>query len=375
MINILYAMNGVFHKGGTEAVILSYYNNLDKSEFHIDFLLHGHEEDNYNNEIHKKLINNGSKIFIVTPRGENPFRNRKEIALIFQRTRYDIVHSHMDAAGVFVLRQAKRAGVKVCISHSHNTAGKIVRGGCIKSFLYKIILEHARKEVSKYSDVRIACSTEAGEWLFGASSYVVVKNAIDIDRFKFDSAIRNAYRQELGLESSYVIGHVGRFMPQKNHMFLIDIFNEVHKCMPKSSLVLVGDGDLKQKVRERVQKYGLDGDVLFLGLRDDVNKIMQAMDIFLLPSLHEGLPVVGVEAQAAGLPCLISQNVSQQLKISENLYFESLSNPASKWAARVLELKGSNYDRSLGAEVVGKAGFGVMSSANAIRDIYTNCAK
>lgn len=178
MIKVLYALNGVFHKGGTEAVILNYFDNIDKNKYHIDFLVHGFESENLNNEIHNYLKLKGSKIYYVTPRGKNFLKNKQEIKKIFKNNSYDIVHSHMDAAGSFFLKEAKNANVKVRIAHSHNTDNQINKGSLIKNYLYKVILDKARKSIIKYGNLYLACSKEAGEWMFGKEAFVVINNEL-----------------------------------------------------------------------------------------------------------------------------------------------------------------------------------------------------
>ena len=190
MVNILYALNDIFHKGGTEAVVLGYYNNIDNTKYHIDFLIHGHEEDCRDNEIHNYILSQGSKLYYVTPRGENFIKNKNEIAKVLKENKYDIVHSHMDAAGYFVLKQAKKLGVPLCISHSHNTANVKISGNIIKNILYSIIHEFSIKRLPTVTDLRIACSTKAGNWLFRGTDFTVLNNAIDIEKFSYNQKIR-----------------------------------------------------------------------------------------------------------------------------------------------------------------------------------------
>ncbi len=370
MINILYALNGTFHKGGTEAVVLSYYNNIDRSKYHIDFLLHGHEEDCINNETHNYLLSCGSKIFYVTPRGENYIKNKREIAKIFKENKYVIVHSHMDAAGYFLLKEAKKAGVPLCISHSHNTANKRKKSRNPKDLIYKAIHGMAIKRLPKVTDIRIACSSEAGKWLFNGSKFIVLNNAVDIDKYAYDLSKRKEVRQELGFNDELIIGHVGRFALQKNHEYLIDIFTDLLHRHTDAKLVLVGTGELLNRIKQKVSSLGIEKSVLFLGVRNDVSELMQAFDIFLLPSLHEGLPVAGVEAQAAGLPCVISSSVSPEVKLSDNIRLVSLDSSTSEWCDAVDELYNARVNRELGADIVRKAGFDIKDVIIKLMNIY-----
>lgn len=375
MINILYALNGTFRKGGTEAVVLSYYNNIDRSKFHIDFLLHGHEDDCKDNDIHNYLLSCGSKLFYVTPRGENFLKNKHEIAKVFKENKYDIVHSHMDAAGYFLLKEAKKAGIPVCISHSHNTANKRKKNRSIKDIIYKIIHEFAIKRLPKVTDERIACSTEAGNWLFNKSKFKVLNNAIDINKYAFDASKREKIRQEFGFNDEIVIGHVGRFAIQKNHEFLIDIFAGLLKRHATAKLVLVGTGEMLDRIKQKVSLLKIEKNVIFLGVRNDVDELMQGFDIFLLPSLHEGLPVVGVEAQASGLPCVISSSVSPEVKLSDSTILVSLDSPVSEWCNAIEDVYNRDFNREQGIDIVKNAGFDIKDVVVKLIKIYEDNLK
>lgn len=370
MVKILYALNGVFHKGGTETVVLNYYNNINPQMFHIDFLVHGHERDCVDNTIHQYLRSKGSKIFYVTPRGENYFLNIHEIKEILLNNDYDIVHSHMDAAGMFVLRIAKKKGIEVRISHSHNTASSYLGSLTFIQKIHRYILEYARKELCKYANVRIACSKEAGEWLFGDNDFILINNAINVEKYMFNENVRSLYRKKLKLDSKYVVGHVGRFADQKNHTYLMDVFYEIKQKIPSSVLLLVGSGEHENMIRTKVQNLGLSDQVIFLGNRNDVSNLMQAMDIFLLPSLHEGLPMVGVEAQAAGLPCIVSDSVSHELNLTDNIYFKSINESPKLWAEQVEKIMSQDITRSIGAKQVVEAGFDISSIVKTLENIY-----
>lgn len=369
MINILYAINGVFNKGGTEAVILNYYNNINKFEYHIDFLVHGYEKNCLNNEIHKDIISKGSKIFYVIPRGENYLRNKNEIQKILQNNHYDIVHSHMDSAGSFLLKEAKKAGIKVRVAHSHNTNNQIDKGNPVKNFAYKKILDYARNSINKYASVKLACSKEAGEWLYGNSDFIVINNSIDTDKFRYNQDVRSRVRKELNISDKTVIGHIGRFSNQKNHMFLIDIFYEYQKLKNNAFLLLVGSGELEGQIKEKAKSLDISDKVLFLGLRNDTNELMQAMDLFLLPSLFEGLPVVGIEAQASGLPCLISETVSSSVKITPTVVFQSLTNSPKEWALNINDLI-NDYKRTDTSQLIIDAGYDIKSTIDKLESIY-----
>lgn len=370
MIKVLYALNGVFHKGGTEAVILIYFDNIDKNKYHIDFLVHGFESENLNNEIHNYLKLKGSKIYYVTPRGKNFLKNKQEIKKIFKNNSYDIVHSHMDAAGSFFLKEAKNANVKVRIAHSHNTDNQINKGSLIKNYLYKVILDKARKSIIKYGNLYLACSKEAGEWMFGKEAFVVINNGIDIKKYSYNFKMREKYRELFNIKDKIVIGHVGRLCYQKNQEFLIDIFNQLYKENQRCFLILVGDGENKKFLESKINKLGLSNEILILDSKTNVSEIIHAFDIFVFPSRFEGLGIVAIEAQAAGLPCLLSNKVPDVVKINDNVRFMDIDSPVDLWCKEILCILKCNYNREIDSNAISKSGYDVKDVINTLEKIY-----
>lgn len=298
--------------GGVESVIMNYYRHLDHSKVQFDFIC---DEDSTRipyDEI-KKL---GGRVFLV-PKYQNLPKYLKVLEKLFKENQYRIVHSNINTLSVFPLYAAKKAGVPIRISHSHSTSNP-------KEWKRNFIKNILRPFSKRYATDYFACSEVAGRYLFGNKTFnrgevKIIHNAIDIDKFKFDEVARKKLRKELGIkDSTIVIGHVGRFVQQKNHTFLVDVFKEYHKKNPDSKLLLVGSGPLEDEIKKKVERLGLKDSVLFLGQRDDINKLYSVMDIFCLPSLYEGLPVVGVESQAAGLPIIFSNWVSHEAIISKN---------------------------------------------------------
>ena len=298
--------------GGVESVIMNYYRHLDHSKVQFDFIC---DEDSTRipyDEI-KKL---GGRVFLV-PKYQNLPKYLKVLEKLFKENQYRIVHSNINTLSVFPLYAAKKAGVPIRISHSHSTSNP-------KEWKRNFIKNILRPFSKRYATDYFACSEVAGRYLFGNKTFnrgevKIIHNAIDIDKFKFDEVARKKLRKELGIkDSTIVIGHVGRFVQQKNHTFLVDVFKEYHKKNPDSKLLLVGSGPLEDEIKKKVERLGLKDSVLFLGQRDDINKLYSVMDIFCLPSLYEGLPVVGVESQAAGLPIIFSNGVSDEAIISKN---------------------------------------------------------
>lgn len=375
MVNILYALNDVFRNGGTEAMVLSFYNNIDKSNFHIDFLVHGSQEENISNFTHNYLLSCGSKIFYVTPRGISYKRNKQDIRNLLKHNHFDIVHSHMDSAGMFFLKEAKKAGISVRIAHSHNTNDQINKGNIVKNLLYKFILKYARQKLNKYATERIACSELAGKWLFGKHSFVVLKNSVNLDKFRYNEAVRNDYRERLGINDKFVIGHVGRFSEQKNHKFLIDIFNEFLKINSNAVLLLIGEGELKDGIRQIVNYYKIQNRVVFMGNRTDVNNVLQAMDVFLMPSKFEGLSVVLVEAQTSGLPCLVSKNMAKEAFVTANCIPYDLGKTSREWAECLAKIAKQSNSREKAYLFVREKGYDIHDTIKVLEEIYCQSVK
>ena len=322
-------------KGGVESVVYNYYRFMDRSEIQFDFIVH----DNSPYEIPDEIMALGCRVYKV-PHYKYLPAYIKALKHLFTQGSWHIVHSHMSTLSVFTLYAAKRAGVPVRIAHSHG----VTRHN--KDEIVKNIFRHTLRTLARaYPTHFLACAEYSGAWMFGKRmqkerKITLISNAIDHKAFAFDEGIRRRVRNDLGVDGNYVIGHVGRFMTQKNHGFLIDVFAEVYKRDNDSILVLVGDGELRGKIEERVECLNLKESVCFLGGREDVNELYQAMDVFVLPSLYEGLPVALVEAQFAGLPAVVSDEVTEEAKFTNLIEFMSLREDAGRWAERVLDKRG-----------------------------------
>ena len=328
--------------GGVEAVIMNYYRNIDRNKIQFDFIIDGYEKTALDNEISSL----GGKVYKVEPYTKNPFKNIYQIYRIVKDNNYQIVHSNMNTLSVFSLFAAWLAGAKVRILHNHSTA---VKSEKLRSAMKYILRPFAPIFANKY----MACSKLAGEWMYGKKKMKegkvkVLNNAINVDDFAYNLRLREKLRQDLNIDKdTLVIGHVGRFMYQKNHDFLIDIFKEIHKQRNNSLLLLIGDGSLRATIEAKVQNYGLKDCVNFLGLRKDVKDLYNVMDVFVLPSWYEGLPVVSVEAQANGLPCFVSDKVSKECNLSSSVHFISLDKNARDWSKEILD---SNITRNKNAK-------------------------
>ena len=346
--------------GGTEAFAMNYYTHIDRSKVQFDFFV-----ESTSKIIDRELIESLGGRVVIIPSYKNPFNYIKILTKLFKDGNYDIVHSNMNALSVFTLRAAKKAGVPIRIAHSHSTSNK-------KEWK-KTIIKNLLKPLSKiYATHYFACSELAGRWLFGNKTFdkgqvKVINNAIELDRFKFDEDLRKSTRRELGIEDDVVIGNIGRFCEQKNHNFLIDVFNEYQKIVPLSKLLLVGNGGLENQIREKVDKLGLTDKVIFAGVHKNSEKFYNAMDCFVLPSLYEGLGMVAVEAQVSGLPCVISDHVPNDVKINDNVYQLKLNN-VKDWSNM---LQGCAGLRSCSyMESFKKAGYDIVHESNSLCLLY-----
>lgn len=316
--------------GGVEAVVMNYYRNIDHNKIQFDFIF----DDDSNGIPYDEIESLGGKVFLIPPY-QKVFKYQKELQKVLKKGNYKIVHSHINALSVFPLRAAKKVGIPVRIAHSHSTTNKVEW----KKNLLKLILRPFSKV---YATDYFACTEHAGRWLFGNKTFeqgqvYVLNNAIDVDKFKYSEITRKNKRKELNInDDTIVIGHIGRFVEQKNHKFLIEIFEKIYKEKPDSVLLLIGQGPLELDIRKQVKDLGLQNSVLFLGQRNDTNELYQAMDLFIFPSLYEGLGMVLIEAQASGCYCIASTEVPKDAKLTENCKFINLNDNAIQWSQYIL---------------------------------------
>ena len=343
--------------GGVEMVVMNYYRYIDKSKIQFDFFALEGSTIPQREEIEKL----GGRIYVV-PKYTHLSQYETAIQELFKRNNYKIAHCHMNTLGVFAMYGAKKAGVPIRILHNHSTAGK----GEIKKNIMKYIL---RPFAKIFPTVLCACSNYAGVWIYGKNArFKVFNNAIDLEKYKYNLEIRNELREKLGIEDKFVIGHIGRFCYQKNHDFLVDVFVEILKRKENAVLLLIGEGELETDVKRKVKDLGLEEKVLFLGRKADVYRYYQPMDLFLLPSRYEGLPVVGVEAQAAGLPCAMSNKITPEAKLLDTTVFVNVEAGVSVWSDVVMELsKVKRKDTSL---QMMEAGFDIKTEAKKLEKMY-----
>lgn len=356
---------GRYIGGGVEAVTINYYRNIDKNKVQLDFIC---DEDSTNIP-YEEIEKMGGKVIII-PSYSKPFKYHKALKRVLKEGNYKIIHSHISTMSVFSLFAAKCAGVPVRIAHSHSTTNKKEKK---KNLMKQVLRPFSKVFATDY----MCCSELAGRWLFGNKEYdkgnvYLLNNAIDLDKFKYNESLRKKKRKELCIkDNTLVIGHIGRFVAQKNHDFLIDIFNEIHKKNNNSILLLAGQGPLMEDIKNKVKELNLEDSVKFLGQRNDANELYQAFDVFLLPSLYEGLPVVGVEAQAAGLLCYLSDDMTKETKVLDITKFMSLNNTPEEWADNILD-DVKKYKRIDTSKEMTAKNFNIKEEAKKLEEYYLN---
>ena len=348
--------------GGVEAVVMNYYRHIDREKIQFDFIC---DEDSTNipyDEIEKL----GGRV-ILCPPYQKIFKYNKTLKRIFKENKYKIVHSHINTLSIFPLRIAKKVGIPIRIAHSHSTTNK-------KEWKKNLLKQILRPFSKKYATNYMCCSELAGRWLFGNKAYdkgkvYLLNNAIDLEKFTYDEKVRKIKRKELNInDDTLVIGHIGRFVEQKNHKFIIEIFNELYKKNKNYKLILIGQGPLLDEIKQKVRYLGIADSVMFLGQIIDINKYYQAIDLFLFPSLYEGLGMVMIEAQCSGLPCIASTKVPNIAKVSSKVYFLDLKQPIIEWVNKLNEK--INTDRKVELESIIKAGYDIKREVKNLENKY-----
>ncbi|MBT2758420.1 glycosyltransferase family 1 protein [Mesobacillus foraminis] len=351
------------NRGGAETLLMNLYRNIDRSQVQFDFLTC--KEGIFD----KEILELGGKIHRIPYISEvGHYKYVKMLDSFFLHNfQYNIVHSHMDKMSGLVLRAAKRAGIPIRISHSHSTSSE---GG----LLAKVYKWYAGVFIKYNATNLLACSNLAAQWLYKnkASKARVLKNGIDCNKYRYSSSIRKKIRKELKIpDGCFVLGHVGRFSPPKNHSFIIDIFCEHSKKHPNTILILIGDGPLRSAVEEQVLEYGVEDKVRFLGTRSDVHKLLQAIDLFMFPSLYEGLPVTAIEAQGAGLPCLLANTITTEVDMGLHLVkFLPLRNK-DLWIENIENILNKNKQgRNNSTTTLIQQGYNILDTSKELQNFY-----
>lgn len=346
------------HYEGMTFVIYNYISKMNRDKLDIVFTA--------NDDIPKELRNSFEKlgkVVIIPYRNVDLIRYIVKMLLLLKNEKFDVIHIHGNSGTMIIeVILAKIMGIKKIITHCHNTT-------CDHLLFNKIF----SVPMKKIATILIACSKASGHWLYGKKDFIVLNNAINIDKFLFSENNRKVIRKEFDIGSEFVIGHVGRFSKQKNHEFLIKVFNEYHNIDKTAKLLLVGKGADLKKIKSRIEQLGIKENVIFAGQREDVEKVYSAMDIFIFPSLWEGLPLVMVEAQANGLPVIASDVITADTKCTPHVLYYSLKLSEKEWALRIEELKNAGISRAQPViEEITNSGFNIYNECDVLRNIYVS---
>lgn len=328
-IRVLQVVPSLNRSAGVARVVYNWNRFHDESRVHFDFLHHSSRNGilMHNERYDEELEATGSKVYTVNYAADDLRRFMREVHEVFEKvgSSYDIVHCHMPNSAFCVLREAELAGIKHRVLHSHlnNSSDK---------FLHRLRNVPLNAIGKHYATDRIACSEDAGHFLFGSQTFTVINNGIPLEQFAYSLESRERLRVELGIgHIDPVIGCVGRFVKQKNFPFAIRVFAKFHEAFPDGKMLILGDGDNRDELKKTIMTEHLSDAVILAGVREDINKLYSVMDVFFMPSLYEGLPVSAVEAQAAGLPCVYSDKVPKETDITGTGAFVSLDNGVEQW--------------------------------------------
>lgn len=328
-MKILYFIRAL-NIGGAETFIYNTLSAID-DEYHIDFVLQSYR--NNNERLLELCKKKNSALYYITPFYKNYLKSVRELKIILKKENYDIIHIHANALiNMVPIIAARKIKVKIAL-HSHNTKNNL--GGVIGHNLHKL----NRFYTNRLDILRFACSEEAGKWMYGNNTFTILNNAIDIEAYKFDLVARRELRESLGVKDKFVIGHVSRFVEAKNHNFLIEIFNEILKINANSELILIGEGELVNNIKDKCKELGIVDKVNFVGAVQNPARYYSAFDCMIFPSLFEGLPFTLVEAQASGLPIFASNNITKEVNITGNINYIGLENSAKCWANIIINYK------------------------------------
>lgn len=367
-IRILHIV-GRMDRGGIETMIMNLYRNIDRNKVQFDFLAHYGREAAYNEEIRAL----GGRIYEMPALKDEThvyywrlFEYMTALNKFFkEHQEYKIIHGHMTNTAAIYMPIAKKYGVTCRIAHSHNTRGKAGLSGIVTDILQKPVYKNATDW--------FACSKAAAFWFYPkkaveAGKVTVLANAVNAQKFRYSLEMREKMRRELGVEGKIVIGCVARFRPEKNHIFLIEVLQEILKKEPNTVLVFAGEGPTETEAKRKAQELGLQDKVIFLGMRTDIPDVLQAMDVFTLASLWEGLPVTGIEAQAAGLHCVVSDGVTNEMNAIEMVEFLSLDAAKKEWADKLISA--AQKERTDTFEKIKAAGYDIHTTAPWLQQFY-----
>lgn len=355
----------IMNRNGLENRLMDIYRNIDRDKVQFDFVANRDYDGQFDDEI-RSLGGKIYHMYQITPK--NFFKYLRQLDQFFkEHPEYKIVHAHLNTLSTWPLQAAKRAGVPVRIAHSRNASMDVN----IK-MLYKCF---SRLFINQVVTDRFACSRSAGAWLFGQKhlndgTFHVIPNSIQLDKFHFTEEKRKKMRESLGIaEGELAVVDVARFAKQKNHHFLLKVFDEIHKQRENSKLYLVGAGDLEDAIRQDIANRGLQDSVVFVGSRSDIYDVLQAMDVFLFPSFYEGFGTVILEAQCSHLPLIASDTIPRETKISDSVEFMSIKAEPKEWADRAIYLA-ENTQRFDNCPLIKEQGYDIRDTYSWMQNFY-----
>ena len=347
--------------GGLETLIMNWYRKIDRTKVQFDFLVNHEKKAFYEDEI----LSLGGKVYHTSI-----LDDKNLIKYLFflndffkQHKEYKVVHGHHSALGAIYLKAAQNAGVPVRISHSHIASFSKTSRGLVKYII--------TRGYGKYANIHFACSNAAGIYMYGTkTNFTVIHNGIDIEKFKYRKEVREDFRRKKNLDGKLVVVHVGRFHDQKNHVFLLEIFAEIQKLNPDSILLMAGEGPLLESIKDKARNLKIEKSCFFLGNRNDINQLLCASDVFVFPSLYEGLPLTLIEAQTSGLPIVCSDTITNETKLCENYTALSLKKDAKFWAREVIYIVQNQTNRDKYYVIVKKKNYDNYDVAMQMQQFY-----
>ena len=355
----------ILNRGGAETMVMNYYRNIDRTKVQFDFVVHRPERGAYEDEIEAL----GGRIYRMMPLHPLTFGKYKEQIKEFfdHHNEYKIIHGHCSESGYFIYKEAAKRGIPVIIAHAHNSHAMFDG-----KWFFRTYFKHAMR---KYVTDIFTCGEDAAKWLAGkklSRKATLQKNAIDTLHFSYSKQKRDKIREEFGIEeSTLLVGHIGRFEKQKNHKFAIEAFEALLHKQPNARLLLVGSGGcLENETKELVEQKGLKEKICFLGTRKDVECLMSTMDVFLFPSFMEGMSVAMLEAQCAGLRCIVSDRIPREVQMTDLVSFLPLEKGAEYWAEEIIKASQTAHDRTNYPAKIAQAGYDIKINAEWLQNLY-----
>lgn len=359
---------GSMNRGGMEMFIMNLFNHIDRKELMFDFAIHGSNVGDFQEEIR----NLGGGWYFFPKMRKNPNKYRKAWRTFWETHagEYCAFHFHTNSlANIIAIEEAARAGIPIRIIHSHSSMANKGKLQWLNDFLHKL----HQKKIPELATHLFACSDKAASWLFGDMKLgvlpvIYINNGIDIEKFRYNEMNRSHIRETLALDGLKVVGHVGAFLPVKNHKFIVDVIEKAHEMDSSIRCVFIGQGRLLGEIKNLVASRKLNDVILFLGVQNNVHQWLSAMDVFIMPSLYEGLPVSLIEVQANGLPAIVSDTITDSVKLQKNLYYKSLSDGTTAWAKEIIKVI-DNHCREYNSNCVSDCGFDINETAKLYENI------